>query len=329
MNNDIWVLSDNVKGNANQAIALAEEIGLAYQIKHVEYNVLGKLPNTILKYYPVHIKKKLIKLLISSVPPKIIISSGRRTASLAILLKKNFDNQPKIIQIMRPMMELDHFDFIIVPQHDNVTQSSPKIIKIIGALSNSINNALSISKELTLNYPSAVDFVGVIIGGNNKRYKFSKAAINLLCLKLKMIAENQATSLFFSFSRRTPQNFKQAIIENFSWPHIIYDPKTKQPNPYLGILVQASSLICTGDSISMCSEIATTGKPLYIYCPQDFKLKKHRFFIQQLYDIGIAREFNIDTNYLENYSYMPLNEAKRVAKIVRAELFINDNILPK
>ena len=51
--------------------------------------------------------------------PDIIMFSGRRTAPLAIYLKKIFKNQTKIIQIMRPNLSPKEFDLIILPQHDN------------------------------------------------------------------------------------------------------------------------------------------------------------------------------------------------------------------
>jgi mitochondrial fission protein ELM1 len=43
-----WVLVDNRIGNANQAIELAEKLGETFEIKHIEYNAFGKLPNALL-----------------------------------------------------------------------------------------------------------------------------------------------------------------------------------------------------------------------------------------------------------------------------------------
>ena len=84
----IWVLIDNRTGNANQALALASKIGFEYQVKKVRYNILVMLPNFLLGLWPIHVKKSLLDSLKNEDAPDIIISSGRRTASLAVYLKK-------------------------------------------------------------------------------------------------------------------------------------------------------------------------------------------------------------------------------------------------
>ena len=83
------------------------------------------------------------------------------------------------------------------------------------------------------------------------------------------------------------------------------------------MLNNAEYIISTADSISMCSEAASTGKPLYIFCPDNFKLQKHNFFIQQLVDLGVARRLEDDTKYLKKYEYKPLSEITRIAKVIK------------
>jgi mitochondrial fission protein ELM1 len=325
MSAEIWVLGDNRLGNTNQAIALAEEIGLEYELKNIKYNSLCKLPNFFLKFKPVHIKESILSSLAAQQFPKIIISSGRRTAPLALYLKKKSNNRIKVIQIMNPNINSEAFDLIILPQHDKIRQISSNVVRIIGALSNS-NEKMKVGAEaLQQHYPDLKNFIAVIIGGDTKNYQFSKFAIENFNSILMKIAINHSSTLFFSFSRRTPDILKRKIKENFLWPHIIYDPEGDSHNPYFGMLAKADYIICTADSISMNSEIASTGKPLFIYCPNDFEFRKHRFFIQQLFDIGVARKLNNSTNLLEDYSYIPLNEVKKVADIIKVEI-LNDTI---
>ena len=71
----------------------------------------------------------------------------------------------------------------------------------------------------------------------------------------------------------------------------------------------------------MCSEAASTGKPIYVFCPQNFKLKKHRFFIQQLADLGIVKILEQNTTFLVKYSYEPLHEIDKVVEIVKTRFF--------
>lgn len=332
MNSDIWVLGDNRLGNTNQAIALAEEIGLKYEVKNIKYNIFSKLPNSLLALssVPIHIQKDILQSLGRQELPKLIISAGRRTAPLALYLKRKFNKGVKIVQIMRPSLPpqvvAKEFDLVVLPQHDYLSQTSPNIVRAIGALSNVKTRFKVAEDSLAEHYPELGRFIAVIIGGSSKQYKFSAADAKILCALLNRAVENHLLPLFISFSRRTPEHVKQIIIDGLkNLPlnsHIIYDPyqDNSNPNPYVGMLAKADYIISTADSISMGSDAASSGKPLYIFCPDSFKLKKHRFFIQQLVDLGVARALDDSINTLQPYEYKPLYEVKKIAELVKSSL---------
>lgn len=316
----IWVLVDNRIGNANQAIVLAEKIGESFEIKHIEYNHFGKLPNSMLSLFPIHVKKSILKGFKAEKIPDIIISAGRRTAALAVHLKKISGNRSKIIQIMRPNLDPKEFDLIILPQHDIYNYTLPNIVRIIGALTNVQEKLPKVKIEFENRYPDIKNFVAVIIGGSTKNYKLTMENAKELGRALSAVADNHSLALFITFSRRTPKNVKEYFQNNFSWPNIIYDPESGDSNPYPAILGSAEFIISTTDSISMCSEAASTGTPVYVYCPDNFLLKKHNFFIQQLVDLGIVRRLSENTNYLERYNYQPLSEITKVVEIIQKNM---------
>ena len=317
----IWVLIDNRTGNANQALALASELGFAYQVKKFQYNILARLPNFLFGCWPIYVNKSLLNDLKTQDTPDIIISSGRRTAPLAIHLKKTFKNKTKIIQIMRPSLNPKEFDLIVLPQHDNYNYVLPNIMRIIGALNNVQSSMPEAKYLLRNNYPEIKKFITVIIGGSTKKYNFSVADAELLSDTIQSISENHSIPLFITCSRRTPKQVKVLFKKKFLWPHIFYDPEENLPNPYPGIIGEGEYIITTADSISMCSEAAGTGIPIYIFCPESFKLKKHRFFIQQLADLGIIKMLDHNTSFLEKYNYEPLHEIDKVVKIIKKRFF--------
>ncbi|WPY00962.1 Elm1 superfamily protein [Candidatus Trichorickettsia mobilis] len=322
MDSKILVLTDYRLGNSNQALALAKELVVPYTAKHINYNCFAKLPNFLLQFYPLHIKHDCLQSIEINNLPNIIISSGRRTAALALYLKRKSIKKLQIVQIMKPDSNFNEFDMVILPQHDSFTQTSSNVIRIIGALSDihrSIKDQANIENIRKI-YPETLNCIAVIIGGNSKNYIFTVAEAKLLVSILKNIVIHHTSQLFITFSRRTPQVVKQVIRQHFSNPHIIYDPQDSGPNPYLALLASANYIISTADSISMCSEAASTAKPLYIFLPDSFKLSKHRFFVQQLFDLGIAKKLDQSVNVLQHYSYTPLNETKRVAEIIKSEL---------
>lgn len=317
---DIVVLVDNKIGNSNQAIALARKIGKPFKIVEVEYNRFGKLPNSLLSIWPLHIKKDVLDKLRTKTHPKIIISSGRRTAALAVHLRKLSKGNTKIIQIMRPNINSREFEVIILPQHDTFNELLPNIVRIIGGLNDIRDRSIDASRELKLLYPELKEFIAVIIGGSSKKFSFNEKNAILMLDSIKEISKNHSLPLFVTFSRRTPEIVKKIFNDSLDSYHHIYDPADGGKNPYPGIITAAEYIITTTDSISMCSEAAATGKPIYAFCPDNFKLKKHRFFLQQLIDLGIVKRLENSTYFLEKYDYEPLDEITRVANIIRGKM---------
>ncbi len=320
----VWVLVDSRVGNSNQAIALAQELKLEYELKNILYNnILAFLPNFLLTLRPIHIQLQQLKTLQVSALPDIIIAAGRRLAPLSLYLKQKSNGKIKTIQIMRPAITHAAFDVVILPEHDVQGNIPPNTIKIIGALNN-VKEKIAIGKQqLLAHYPLTANFIAVIIGGSSKSYNFDKDDAGSFAGILAKIADNHSLPLFISFSRRTPEIVKEIIRKGFSTgKHLIYDPTVagNAVNPYFGMLAGADYIIATVDSISMSSEAASTGKPLYIFCPDKFKLKKHIEFLRHLIDCGAARRLENSIEYLENYAYQPLAEAKRVAKLIKDSL---------
>lgn len=315
----ILVLIDSRTGGANQALELAQQLGELYDVEQVQYNLFAKLPNYLLSFFPIHVKRSILKRLRHKKIPEIIISSGRRTAALAIYLKKISKNV-KIIQIMRPYLDYKEFEFIILPQHDSFPKETDNVIRVVGALSHAKSNYLKTGSDFNNYYPDMTRFIAVIIGGSTKNQKMTLEDIKPMADALFTISENHALPLFISFSRRTPRNVKDYFYKKFTWPHNIYDTESNRPNPYPAILYNADYIVCTMDSISMCSEAASTGKPLYIFNPPNFKLKKHKIFVQYLVDFGKAKFFDIKANYLKKYKYSPLDEMGKVVNIIKKRL---------
>lgn len=318
--NNIWVLTDYRKGNSAQSIAIAEELGIGYETKYIEYNFIAKLPNFLLGKNAPHIKSVSKTMLIADSPPKLIISSGRRTAKVAEYLKKLYPDV-KIIQIMKPNISQEIFDLIILPQHD-VFSAKPKckVIRTIGALNN-IKSKISKYKALPRKFISMKSFIGVLIGGDTKEYRFTKKDATQLCDYISNAASYNDKPALITFSRRTPKHVKKLFYKNLTWPNIIYDPTIDQSeNPYIGILKFADSIILTCDSVSMISETASSGKPLYVYSPQKFTSKKHKYLLQQLVDLEIAKSCSATAGKMTKYKYKPLDELSKIVQYIKKNI---------
>lgn len=320
MTADIWVLADSKTGSSVQAVALAEKLSMSFEIKKLEYNLWALLPNFILGATEIHVKSSSSPLT-SDIPPKIVISSGRRTAPVALSIKKRYP-EVKVVQILKPFLDPTKFDIIILPQHDRFQDSAGKVLTVIGSLHNIKSKLKDARNTIKSANPNLQNFIAVLIGGDTKKYKFTEEEAARLVKQLNTISINHGINLFISFSRRTSPKVKNIIKQEFQWPHVLYDPTAStDSNPYYGMLADADFIIATFDSVSMCSEATASGKPLYIFHSGDKNMQKHRYFAQQLVDLGIARFLTDEIETLENYEYEPFDEAEKVAS------YIKENIL--
>ena len=126
----------------------------------------------------------------------------------------------------------------------------------------------------------------------------------MLSETLARIRNESGGSLFITTSRRTSKEGAKILQQYLFSDDVFFAYKYGLPaaeNPYLGMLANADCLIVTGDSVSMCSEAVSTGKPVYIYTPDEDSLApKFQRFLKGLYGANHARElgFPLASNWL-------------------------------
>lgn len=318
--NEIWILADDRPGTFSQSIGLAQELGYDYKKINLSYNIFAKLPNIILNGSALSLKApKSLKN--PEYFPKIIISAGRRSANIALYLKEKSQNQSKIIQIMHPNLNLNKFDFVILPKHDNIHKTSNNIITTIGALTKTNADDIKKSQE---HFKELAQFkkpiITVLVGGSSKKTEFnSQSAVKLVNI-IDKIANNMAASLVILNSRRTSNEITNIIKTNLTCNFTFFDYKEiVDNNPYLALLGYSDYFIVTGDSISMISECASTGKSLYIFDEKNISTAKHRAFHKSLFEEDYAKKLQ-ETDFLEANPPKKLQETSRIAQIIKDKI---------
>lgn len=312
----VWALTDDRAGNNSQTIGLAQTLSNKYKIKEVSYNKLANLPNFI----PFcSINNNLKQELITKKSPDIIISCGRKLAKIAILLKKYHKNS-LLVQIMHPNINFNKFDIIILPNHDK-NYKNLNIIRSFGSLTK-INYDKLESEYIKFNYllkNIKAPKIALLLGGSSKKHKFTlKVAIKLrkIC---QDVVNNMKGNLMILDSRRTDGFILEEFKNNLECNCKFFNYDQKKPNPYLAILKDSDYIIVTGDSISMCSEIASLDKPIYIFSENIFCSSKHLKFHQDLFNNNYAKKLDNNIKILDNYSRNILDETNRIAKLIKLQ----------
>jgi len=322
---EIWILADNRPGNYSQAIGLANEIGFDFRIISISYGIFSFLPNFILRSSLLGIKRETKNKLASlNYSPKLIISAGRRSASVALHIKKKSQNRSKVIQIMNPDFSFDDFDFVVLPFHDKVRGRYKNIIRTLGSLTKTDEKSIELECEkFSAHFCNRNRIkVAILIGGDSKSTKLTEDSAIKLIKKSCEIAKNMNAELLVLNSRRTSDEVTKAIkstlygdFKFFNWQEI-----KNGENPYLAIIGFSDFFIATGDSVSMMSEVCSTGKSLYIFDEKNISSAKHKKFHQELIRQNYAKKIDNRTAWLENFSVKKLQETKRVAMIIKNSL---------
>ena len=304
-----WLLTEGAHGMISQVEGLASAMNATFDHKTV------KLKN-IFKFIPPKFSPKsksvfnFSELTKSSNPlPDYLISCGRKSVIPNIVLKsyfKNFYNHNiKNIHIQDPKISSDNFDYIIVPEHDNPLEGN-NIIKSVGALH------YITEKEVENSNHEEKFVVSIILGGPNKYYLFSENEIEKFIFNITQ-SKNNITKINIIGSRRTPLQLFENIKKKFNTNIFNYDFSLKKEN-YLKLMSEASHIVVTSDSISMISEAAITGKPIYVAelvkNKNDYRFQR---FINLFEKLGIIRKLD---QTLDNWTYEKLYETKRIANLI-------------
>ena len=336
---EVWALLDETTGHNAQVIGVIEALGLAYDKKKIVLKDDFKLSKSVFAN-PLDNVDFTKSDKISPPWPDILVSCGTKQASIALEIKRMAKKAGKkcfAVQIMWPGAKGVNFDLLAVPEHDNIPFPFNKLGKIIRTKGapNRINKEYLLQEYQIWSKTIgelASPRIAVLIGGDSRKAVFSRKHAKTLVSLLTEVASKLKASLLISTSRRTkPEivNFlKEETAQKIGRQIHFHDFGASRANPFSAYLYVADMIVVTGDSISMASEAASTGKPLYIFAPEGNAPEKHSRFHQSLIESGFADYF--DSQQIDNIlnaglsdsnkAGVQLQEAKKVAEEIRKRL---------
>lgn len=306
-----WILHDGKIGLRNQALGIAEAVGL-----------LPIAEKRLAIRYPWKMLPPSLWLCALAAPgpkgdrlappwPRLVIGAGGRAAAPALAIKAAAGGRCLVVHIQDPKIAPARFDLMVVPEHDRVRGDN--VIVTQGAVHRVTREKLDAAAR---EWQSRLAFlprprVAVLIGGNNGIYRFGPEEMQPLAAQLAALARS-GFGLMITPSRRTgaeSEAILRAALEGL--PAYIWDGEGE--NPYFGILGLADHVIATADSISMITEAGATGKPVHVVPLPGGSAKFERFH-KAMRDSGITRPY---TGELEVWDYAPRDDTARAAARIR------------
>lgn len=263
---------------------------------------------------------------ISRVKADYLISCGSSLPGVNQLLCE--DQDAKSIVIQKPgFLSIRRFHLVILPQHDALNFCSSaqggaifnvgktKVAATYGAINLVSPEYLKEQAELLSNRFSHLKNrfrmkLGVFIGGDSRNLCLGETQIKIMIDQLKEVAEQMNVDILLTTSRRTTARVEQLLQRAFKkYPHcslLILASQDNIPEAVGGILGLADILVVSGDSISMVSEAASSGKKTIVFSPQmrrglREKHNKHKWFVENLRAQGFI--FSTDVKQLARVIY--------------------------
>jgi hypothetical protein len=317
----IWACLDDRAGNKSQAIGVMEALGLPFIEKNIRFTTLGRVAN-FFKGSSLFGLTKASKQELCSPWPDIVITIATKMEPVGLYIKKQ-NPAARIVHIQKPHLPEHKFDLIASPEHDYLNKERNALAACVPS-----NVLLTLGAPNRINYQTlaqgrekweaafsklAHPRIAVLVGGSTNKGKFTNEIALDLAEKANALAAECGGSLLVTTSRRTPPEAIEILREKLQSQKYFYDARSQDENPYAGLLACCDIIIASGDSVSMCSESCSTGKPVYIYSPASLTPPKYRYFQRRLVEGGYARMLGEK----KGGEYQPLCDAKIIAECIR------------
>ena len=306
------LLTEGMHGMVSQVEGMAKALNAEYSHKIVRLSFPWNLiPPKFTPILDIVLKDKIY--ITNNEIPDLVISCGRKSVIPSILLKKK---NPKLltIHVQDPKVNFKHFNFIIAPEHDNL--SGNNIYSSKGAIHYITQSEIDNAKPYLKKNINSEKVVSLILGGPNKYYNFSKDQLVSIFNQIKSNFVSQGYKVIVIPSMRTPKSsIELAIKEMGSCGHVV---NRVDKQAYLSAYGLANYVIVTCDSTSMISEAATSGKPIYV-AHMEPKKNNYRFkrFFKLFEEMGITRNLG---EKVESWTYNKHNEAERIATLIKNKI---------
>ncbi len=300
-----WVVTEGAIGMENQALGLAEAMGLVPTVKRLRAGFPWTVVPPRLWLGALHAVGRSGDRL-EPPWPDMVISCGKRSAMPALAVKRASAGQAFAVHIQAPPVDYRRFDLVVVPKHDSLEGEG--VFTTMAAIHRVTPEGLTqAAQRFAADYVDLPrPLVAVLIGGSNRRHRLTPTLAVRLGDDLARLCREQGAGLLITPSRRTGAENLAALRAPLSdLPVKIWEGEGE--NPYLGYLALADAIVVTSDSVSMASEACSTGKPVYVI-PLEGRSRRLEAFHESLRLAGMTRPF---TGHIESWHYQPPDDTKK------------------
>ncbi len=320
LSRSIVILSDGKAGHLRQSEAMANLLkeglsrrGFISSVKIINVNFKNQFSRQAVTFCAFLAKKRLCKSCLwclsnffkgssfeqlTSAPADFVISCGEALSAVNFIYSA--ERSAKSIVILKPKaLGFGRFDLVVVSKHDHPPERD-NIALTEGAANLISGTYLAQQAKILLNsFPQLAQSqkfrIGLLLGGDTKKYILTKELAEKALTQISQACEELDCELLISTSRRTSEEvvgfLKKEISASPRCKLLIIASENNHPAAVGGILAVSGAVIVSGESISMVSEAASSGKDVVVFRLSGRKRfnrskDKHEMFLQHMADNG-------------------------------------------
>ncbi|PIZ29869.1 MAG: hypothetical protein COY40_05955 [Alphaproteobacteria bacterium CG_4_10_14_0_8_um_filter_53_9] len=272
----IVVVSEGRMGHENQSLGLAATLG----VEDPEVLTLRPVVSPWLAaLLPVSWGYDVAPL--AEIKSGIVIGAGWQVSRAIRWLKRK---HPSLftVQLMKPSGGPRDYDVVALPKHDakgKWGRFHENVVLTVGMLNRVKGALLAREWERWKSRLAHCDEprLAVLLGGDSRHGKVTPAMFMELADSVLDWAKKHGGSVMMTASRRTPPDVRKALKTKMTDQQTVpvhwWAPgEGERDNPYFAYLAGCDGAVVTVDSMAMLSEVATAGKPLYVWGAEEKKL---------------------------------------------------------
>lgn len=230
----------------------------------------------------------------------IVISSGSSLAPLNIFLAR--ECSAKNVVIMKPgLAALRNFTLAVIPAHDRPKRAK-NILVTAGAPNRITREQIKNESErfLSLLNLKAVPRLALILGGDNADFQMDTGLMREVIAQVKSVSMKFGVEILATSSRRTPADVEKLLKDEFAANPacrlLIIANENNMEGAIPAFLGLCDVILVSGESMSMVSEAASSGKAVLVFSlkKKHNKATRHEALARELSGAGYIKLLNAD-----------------------------------
>lgn len=290
---DIWLILTHAIGDNDQCLAFAEALGRPFRSIALDW---PKSSRTI-------DRMNLAKLLrddqsglalraaagLQAPWPRLVICSGRRADDLAFWIRRQSNENTRVVTIGRAHAALADYDLVIgSPQY--LLPERANVVQLPMPMARPWIDIPSLQSVARMRAPKP--WFTLLLGGHVKQFAIDAVSLKQAALLAQLAADRTGGTVIISTSRRTPPWLLEVVEDELTSPVVYRWSAQCIDNPYATLLDSSAAIFVTADSSSMILDACRSGTPTYLI-ELPGRIDGRHFWRRHLYGIirGTANAF--------------------------------------